>query len=175
MEMLIKGLTKYKNTYSTLNIFCYSTNGLPGLEIKIGSKNSRILKEKLVYITRKSNTQIPIKRYVICVEEGERALNKEEIKYLELPILILYWTMAKKLSFSRLDDCLCGGEISLEGNIKPICIRGEYLDYFNSVECTKIWKIISTKNQKECLGLLRLPVEEILLLPLLHKLKSIGS
>jgi hypothetical protein len=175
MEMLIKGLTKYKSTYKTLNIFCYSTNGLPGLEIKIGSKNSKILKEKIVYLTRKSNTQVPIKRYVICIDEGETSLRKEEIKYLELPILILYWTMAGRLPISKLDDCICGGEISLEGTIRPLLITGDYLNYFNSVNCSKIWKIISTKSQKDCLGLLRLPVEEILLLPLINNFKSIGS
>jgi predicted ATPase with chaperone activity len=172
MEMMIKGLIKRKKIYKSVNIFSYSTNGLPGLEIKIGNKHSKILKEKLVYITRKSNIQIPIKRYVICVESDD--LRKEDIQYLELPILILYLTLANYLKISKLEDCLCGGRISLEGVIRPVVISGEYLTHFKNSK--KKWKIISNNSQKEYSGLLNLPVEEIIILPLVQQsIKLIGS
>jgi len=178
LELTIKGITIYKDIYKTTNVFAYTTNGIPGLEIKIGSKNSKILREKMIYLTRKSGLQIPMRRYVICVEEGDKMLKKEELKWLELPILILYWTMADALSISRLENCLCGGQVSIDGIIKPLNVSGKYLDFFNSHECSKIWKIITGREQKECLGLVRLPVEEILHLPLVEnkiKIKSIGS
>ncbi|OUR93482.1 hypothetical protein A9Q84_18590 [Halobacteriovorax marinus] len=175
---MIKGLTVYKNTYKTTNVFAYTTNGIPGLEIKIGSKNSKILREKIIYLTRKSQLPIPLKRYVICVEEEDKILKKEELKWLELPILILYWNMANALSISSLDNCLCGGQVSIDGIVKPLSISGKYLHFFNSHNCEKVWKIITGRGQIECLGLVRLPVEEILHLPLVEKqikIKSIGS
>ncbi|PIK13950.1 hypothetical protein [Halobacteriovorax sp. JY17] len=176
MESMIKGIILNKNVYKTLNIFAYATKGIPGLEIKVGSSNSKILKEKIIYLTRKSSMRIPLKRYVICVEEVGGSLQKEEVRWLELPILILYWSLAECLPISRLSDCICGGEITLEGEIRPLKIQGSYLDYFNSSKCEKVWKIITSKGQVECLGLMRLPVEEIIHLPLdEYRIKSIGS
>ncbi len=176
MESKIKAITINRNTYKTLNIFAYATKGIPGLEIKIGSTNSKILKEKMIYLTRRSSMKIPLKRYVICVEEGESGIQKEEVKWLELPILILYWSLAECLPISRLNDCICGGEVTLEGEIRSLKIQGSYLDYFNSSKCEKVWKIITGKGQIECLGLVRLPVEEIIHLPLdEYRIKSIGS
>ncbi|ATH09088.1 hypothetical protein BIY24_14390 [Halobacteriovorax marinus] len=176
MESKIKALTINKNIYKTYNIFAYASKGIPGLELRVGAKNSKILKEKMIYLTRISSIKIPLKRYVICVEESGAPLDKDELKWLELPILILYWSLAEGLPISKLDDCLCGGEITLDGVVRPLQIHGEYLKYFNSVKCEKVWKIITGKGQKECLGLVRLPVEEIVHLPLESDLaKSIGS
>ncbi|WP_127716483.1 hypothetical protein [Halobacteriovorax sp. HLS] len=176
MEMMIKGLVRNKNLYRTLNIFSYSTNGLPGLEIRVGTKSSRILKEKIIYLSRKLDVKIPIKRYVICVEEGENFLHSSELNHLELPILILYWCLASQISISKLDDCICGGTVSLEGIIRPLNIEGEYLRFFENREGVKVWKVIAGPAQIECRNLLRLPIEDLINLPLVgDKLKSITS
>lgn len=92
------------------DLFCYSSHGLPGLEIVGLGTRARALKEKIVYLTKSLKLKIPLKRYVVCLDQMVHKNERDE--FFELPILILYWAMAGILPVVHLRDCLCSGKIS---------------------------------------------------------------
>ena len=130
METRIQGVFPHKNRYEVVDIFGYSTKGLPGIEILGMGKLGRSIKEKFIYLSRSLKLQIPHRRYVLCSEVDERLLAKGEgtVQHLELPLLLLFWTMAEILPIKRLNDCFCGGRISVNGKVSGLNIRGEVLD-----------------------------------------------
>lgn len=97
------------------DLFSYSSQGLPGLEIVGLGTRARALKEKIIYLTKTLKLKIPLKRYVVCLDQE---LNKNvRDEFFELPILILYWAMAGILPICELRDCLCSGRINSRGLI----------------------------------------------------------
>lgn len=97
------------------DLFCYSSHGLPGLEIVGLGVRARALKEKIVYLTKGLKLKIPLKRYVVCLDQTVHKNERDE--FFELPILILYWAMAGILPVVHLRDCLCAGKISSKGQV----------------------------------------------------------
>jgi len=93
MESLVHSLYGKELT----SIFGYSSKSVPGLEINGIGKFGKAIKEKIVYITRDRQLQIPLKRYVINVELPDTVnedLTSEKVKWLELGILFQYWQLA---------------------------------------------------------------------------------
>lgn len=97
------------------DLFSYSSQGLPGLEIVGLGTRSRALKEKIIYLTKSLKLKIPLKRYVICLDQELSKIVHDD--FFELPILVLYWSMAGILPISELRDCLCSGTINSRGII----------------------------------------------------------
>ncbi len=130
METRIQGIFPHKDRYQIVDIFGYSTKGLPGIEILGMGKHGRSLKEKFVYISRTFKMPIPHRRYVMCGEIDESLIGKGDlgIQFLELPLLLLFWTMANQLPIKRLSDCICGGKVSVNGKVKGLEIKREVLD-----------------------------------------------
>ena len=117
---MIKGFFPITNGIRVLNLFAYQSKGLPGLEIVGLGKLSRPLKEKLVYLTRKQEIKLPLKRYVLCVDLQEFTGNEkmiEDLRWLELPILFLFWTLGGILHFDQLEDCMASGKVMIDGSI----------------------------------------------------------
>ena len=126
MNDQILGIYSFGKKYKASPIFGYASKGLPGLEIVGLDKKAKVIKEKLIYIGRHYRTRIPIKRYVLCVEDY--CFDSEESRWLELPLLILYWKLAGILPIKKLEDCFCGGKISPMGVVQIIPLDEYFLD-----------------------------------------------
>jgi hypothetical protein len=125
----IKGLIPVKNKLHIVDIFGYQTKSLPGLEIVGLGKFGRSMKEKFIYVSRFNGLKIPMKRYVLCIEHKipSKDLCEESIQWLELPLLILFWSLSNNLPISRLDDCFACGNISVTGDIAHLSMNQQIL------------------------------------------------
>lgn len=117
METQMKGMVMGPKGPKGINLFAYSTNGLPGLEIHLGNLSTKNLREKFIFLTKVRRLSIPIKRYVICAELEGMKIDEEQISYLELPLLILYWHLAGLIPLMNLSSCFTQGSISSLGQI----------------------------------------------------------
>lgn len=119
MNMRTKSLYPYAGQYCPVDIFGYASNGIPGIEIVGLGKYSRSMKEKFIYLSRERKLRFPLKRFVLCIEgevEGKK-FKEEEYRYLELPLLIMLWSLTGHLPLGNLDDCFASGKISVEGDV----------------------------------------------------------
>jgi hypothetical protein len=106
------------NSSYVMEIFGYSTKGIPGLEIVGLGNKGKSIKEKFVYLNKKLGVKLPPRRFVLCVEDSVISSSKDDLyRWLELPFLIMYWSMAMVLPIQNLDNCLCGGMITARGKI----------------------------------------------------------
>lgn len=115
----ILGAVKHRNSERLIDIFGYSSKGLPGLDIVGLGQAGRLIKEKFVYLSRTSGLKIPVKRYVLCVEDSAflREVGQDEVRWLELPLLILFWGLAEQFQFAKLEDCIACGHVHPSGRI----------------------------------------------------------
>ena len=116
-----------------IQLFGYANKGLPGLELVGFGNHGRHLKEKLIFLSRENHLQLSPKRYVLCFEQHRSFIDpkKWEFCWLELPLLILFWSLAGHLPISRLDNCLASGAVELGGHIShfPVPLKTwGYLD-----------------------------------------------
>lgn len=100
-----------------LTVFGYSSKGVPGLEIHAPNKQTRNLKEKIIYLNRIRGIKLPVRRIVLCVDVNEVSAHGAQLKWLELPILLAFWHLIGALNVPRLDDCICSGEVRVSGEI----------------------------------------------------------
>ncbi len=131
MQNQIKLIIPDCGTPKISEAFGYSTRGVPGLDIVGVGKRGRVLKEKLNYINRKIGVKIPPKRYVICL--SDEYMEKVELgtfRWLELPCLLLYWSLAEVINISNLDSCLCAGILSTSGDIIPYRLNESNSNFF---------------------------------------------
>ncbi len=116
MEIKINALLPNNNNQHWVQVFGYTSKSQPGLEINGINGKGRSIKEKITFLSKKRRLRYPLKRFVLCVE-GE-GLERAELDYLELPLLICFFSMAGFLPIKRLDNCFAMGKISLEGEIQ---------------------------------------------------------
>ena len=124
MNMRTKSLYPYAGQYCPVDIFGYASNGIPGIEIVGLGKYSRSMKEKFIYLSREKKLRFPLKRFVLCIEgevEGKK-FKEEEYRYLELPLLIMLWSLTGHLPLEHLEDCFASGKISVEGDISALAL-----------------------------------------------------
>ena len=122
MNMRTKSLYPYAGQFYPVDIFGYASNGIPGVEIVGVGKYARSMKEKFIYLSRKNKLKFPMKRFVLCVEgevEGKK-FKDEEYRYLELPLLIMLWSLTGHLPLQQLEDCFACGKISVEGEVTEL-------------------------------------------------------
>lgn len=115
MEIKINSLIPYNGRLKWVEVFGYTSKGQPGLELTGFNGRSRTLKEKMVYLSKRRSLRFPILRYVLCLDLED--LSKCELEWLELPLLIAFWSMTGVLPLKRLDDCFASCKVSLEGNL----------------------------------------------------------
>jgi len=130
MNMRTKSLYPFGGEYYEAHIFGYATKGIPGVEIVGLGKHSRAIKEKFIYLSRQKQLKFPLRRYVLCVEgelEGKK-FKEEEFRYLELPLLMMLWSLTGHLLFERLDDCFLSGKVSVEGEVYTLKQNQKMLD-----------------------------------------------
>lgn len=118
MTSTIYGFVDYSSKVKVFDIFGYSTNGIPGIELVLPPRIGKQFQQKLIFLTRKNNLQIPMRRYVLGIDTDYEADFNSGIKQLELPFLVLFWSMANIIKLTKTENCLTSGELSLNGKIK---------------------------------------------------------
>ncbi|MFT6068408.1 MAG: hypothetical protein ACJAT2_000175 [Bacteriovoracaceae bacterium] len=116
----LKALYPGHDKLGELEIFGYCSKGMPGVEIVGLGPLGRSIKEKLIFLSRQFGIKIPLKRYVLCIDlpvELKKEKSFESCRWLELPILILFWTLSGRLELENLDDCIAIGKIQVNGTI----------------------------------------------------------
>jgi hypothetical protein len=133
----LMGLGFYQHQVIPFTIFGYQSRSLPGLEI-IGPPALKMSREKIIFLTRELGLKVAANRFHLCVELGlggvttglrlprESEAQKEILQWLELPLLILYWSLAGIIPLKRLTGCLSSGVISTHKTI--------FLPEFHSLE-----------------------------------------
>ena len=116
METQIQGYSFSKRDGGGISLFGYATKSLPGLEINGLGKYGKILKEKIIFITRSRQLPIPLKRFVISTEY-ELENDQENLKNLDFPVILLYWYLAGLIQVGKLDNCVAVGAISPSGKL----------------------------------------------------------
>lgn len=125
MNMRTKSLYPYAGDFCSVDIFGYSTKGIPGIEIVGLGKYARGVKEKFIYLSRERKLKFPLRRFVLCVEgeiEGKK-FKDEEYRYLELPLLLMLWSLTGHLPLQNLEDCFSSGKISIKGEVLPLPLK----------------------------------------------------
>lgn len=119
METQIYSYVQTPKGPKVITIFGYATRGVPGIEISGCGKLSKNIKEKLIYMTRARRLKLPTKRFVICIDlnDLEFDLPMSELKWIEFPVLLLFWYLAGLIPIKKLDDCVCAGWIDTRGDI----------------------------------------------------------
>lgn len=160
METQINSFFTGQKGVQVVRIFGYATKGIPGLEVNGAGKLSKNIKEKIIYLTRARRLSTPLRRFVICVDlsDLEDSSDWKELKWLEFPILLLYWQLAGLLPIAKLDDCLCNGALLSNGDIlqkplpsnmdklllekmTPVEVKGMKVILSNGLEENKFWRI----------------------------------
>ncbi len=116
METQIQSFAFSRRSPGHITLFGYSSKSIPGLEINGLGKYGKTLKEKIIFLTRSRQLPIPLNRYVISTEY-DLDTDPNVVKWMDLPILMLYWYLAGLLKMGRLDNCLVAGHITPSGGI----------------------------------------------------------
>lgn len=164
MNMRTKSLYPYAGQYCPVDIFGYASNGIPGIEIVGLGKYSRQMKEKFIYLSREKKLRFPLKRFVLCIEgevEGKK-FKEEEYRYLELPLLIMLWSLTGHLPLGHLEDCFASGKISVEGDVSALFLTAnqqEQLSEMFKLDENQTLKIIGPSSMAVVTDHYHLPVE----------------
>lgn len=116
MEIKINALIPRQSHFHWVHIFGYTSRSQPGLEISGLGQKGRAIKEKLIFLSKKRKLKFNLNRFVLCVE-GSDGFDRGELDYLELPMLLAFWSMAGFIPIKKLENCFCSGRVGLEGEI----------------------------------------------------------
>ena len=114
METQIQSYSFSKRDGGVITLFGYATKSLPGLEINGLGKYGKILREKIIFLTRSRQLAVPLKRFVIS-SEYDVEQDPDLLQWLDVPVLLLYWYLAGLLPIGRLDNCMAVGHITPSG------------------------------------------------------------
>ncbi len=122
METQLQTCYFTKKGPSLITLFGYATKSVPGLEINGLGKYGKAIKEKIVFVTRSRQLQIPLKRFVLNVEMFDELgeLESASVKWLEYPLLLHYWYLAGLLPIAKLDNCLAVGSLTPSGEVTEL-------------------------------------------------------
>lgn len=123
METQLQTCYFTKKGPALITLFGYATKSVPGLEINGLGKYGKAIKEKIVFVTRTRQLQIPLKRFVLNAELTDDLgdLESSSVKWLEYPLLLHYWFLAGLLPISKLDNCFAIGSLAPSGEVlEPI-------------------------------------------------------
>lgn len=131
MQHSIQGQIVMGKSVELVELFGYTTKGIPGLEIIGLGACARQIKEKLIFIARSRNYKLNHRRFVLCLEShelGSTMMKHENLQWLELPLFVLYMTLAGIFPFYQLSNCFCAGRIDLNGNIEDWRYDDEFFE-----------------------------------------------
>ncbi len=167
MNMRTKSLYPYAGQYCPVDIFGYASNGIPGIEIVGLGKYTRGVKEKFIYLSRERKLKFPMKRFVLCIEgeiEGKK-FKEEEYRYLELPLLLMLWSLTGNLPLGNLEDCFAAGKISVEGEIHSLGLSAKdqaFLSELFNLDEDQPLKIIAPSTSEVLENYYHLPLEALM-------------
>ncbi|MBT7610439.1 MAG: hypothetical protein HN576_11830 [Bacteriovoracaceae bacterium] len=117
MQRRMKAMIPCGDKEIIVDLFGYTTKGIPGLEIIGMGKNSRQLKEKLIFLSRQQPEGLPLSRFVLCLDENLNTaqLKENQLRWLEIPFLILFWSLARLVPLENLENCYSSGTIGVSG------------------------------------------------------------
>lgn len=116
MQQRIQAMVVKSGKTQLIDLFGYTTKGIPGLEIIGLGSQGRILKEKLFFLARSLNCSLPKRRFVLCIDlpDGlQRNASGLEFQWLELPLFILYMTLGGIFPLYSLENCFSAGCVDL--------------------------------------------------------------
>lgn len=149
-----------------VTLFGYCTKGLPSVEINGIGKLGKSIKEKMIYLTRTRELYLPRRRYVICLDIDELEGDERwfELKYLEFPVLLLYWFLGGIVPISKLDDCLTQGWINTRGEIFQNRLCDKLLVELNeNIYCEELLRSKAiVPHHENAHSLLQIDTEELL-------------
>jgi len=120
MQTRIQGIIKDKRGFRKVDLFGYCTKGIPGLEIMGLGKYGRSVKEKFIFLSKSRGLKIPLKRYLLCAMDKYQLKDNsiDELAQMELPLLVLFWTLSDILPFYNLENCYTSGNVDLSGRVR---------------------------------------------------------
>jgi hypothetical protein len=161
MYTRIKAVIEKPGGPKAVEVFGYATKGIPGLQVIGMGSSANAIKEKFLYLSKVHELKIPARKYIICIEEKDRGeFKNNERQWLELPCLILFWSLANQLPIKKLEDCFCGGKVSSCGQVESLNFKEKDL-----IDLHKSFPRIDKKIKFIGAGKINLP-EEIGHLPL---------
>lgn len=164
MGTSLYGVIPYGKRLKMVEIFGYSTKGIPGLEI-VGLKNlARPIREKFVYLGKTHRISCPLRRYVLCVESAldTEKFTEEELRYLEFPLLLLYWSLAGVVQIGNLNDCFASGRIDPHGVLRSFEYPEEALYWLAARGERKPLRLLAPRELEVPEGLYKLPIEDVM-------------
>lgn len=134
-----------------VELFGYTTNGIPGIEILLPGQKGKIIKEKFIYFCKTQKIKVPLRRFVLCATSLPelKVVRAQEWQNLELPLFILFGFLAGFLPFQRLDDCLAKGHMKVKGGLfnKEVGVfeqdKNETIKYIGKSPCKEGWPWIN--------------------------------
>lgn len=164
MGTSLYGIMPYGKRLKIVEIFGYSTKGIPGLEI-VGLKSlARPIREKFVYLGKTKDVKCPLRRYVLCVESSldSDKFTEDELRYLEFPLLLLYWSLAGVVQIGNLTDCFASGRIDPNGFLTPYGFSSESLHWLAAKGARSPLRLLAPSELEVPEGLYKLPIEEVM-------------
>lgn len=119
MNLRTKTIYPCAGMLNSVDLFGYVSHGIPGIDIVGLGKFGRHFKEKFIYLSRVKNLKMPKRRFVLCVEGDldQKKFKDDEYRFLELPLLIMLWSLTGHLPFKNLEDCFASGKVGVDGAI----------------------------------------------------------
>lgn len=147
MQTRIKGIVYGRRGLEDIDIFGYSSRGVPGLEITGLGKTGNSIKEKFIYLSKSKGLKLPLRRYVLCATGSFdlKELGVKDLSWLEMPFLILFWTLAEVIPMGCLEGCVASGKVEVSGELSHGKIPVRELIDLNK-KLGDQWKYIYTKN-----------------------------
>jgi len=149
MQKRIIGFYPNGSKLTFVDIFAYSSRGIPGIEVVGLGPLGRSIKEKFYFFSRENRLKIPPRRYVLCLDIQGMPKRSEDLNFLELPLLILFWSLAEVLSLKNIDKCVASGKLLVGGALHlPFLDERalEFLERFNEQDDRKFLGIESEET-----------------------------
>lgn len=130
METSIKVVIPTAKNFEFSTLFAYTTHGIPGIDIVGMGKYTKAVKEKLIYLCRCRKIKLPLKRFVLCLEQSEDILRLDwdELRWLEFPYFLLLLHLLELLPIHHLDGCLTAGTLNSDGVVSQFLFGHKILN-----------------------------------------------
>lgn len=164
MGTSLLGVVPYGKRLKMVEIFGYSSKGIPGIEI-VGLKSlARPIKEKFVFLEKTREITCPLRRYVLCVESAldPDKFTEDELRHLEFPLLLLYWSLAGVVQIGNLSDCLATGRVDPHGIIRPYVFTEDSLHWLAAKSSRRPIRLLAGEKDELPDGLYKLPIEQVM-------------
>ena len=156
-EERLVGVFPSKGRIRFINLFGYSTRGIPGLEIVGLGNRGRTVKEKIIFLSRQQDVSLPLNRFVLGVDPLHKKEKEDNLNYLELPLLILYWSLMGWIPLKSLKNCFCSGIVYPGGALIP---WSPQIQNIKSSKDGRLW--ITSRWVHAPKGFFLLPLEELI-------------